>query len=127
MAESVPDSWDADNGTHDEGASIEKPMSSLSFNPNAISFVPGKNVHASSFVPCGATEVPGNSSPNSYLSQNESEEPAPSVDDVRSTGQAQSKAQGPLSTWYFLSFSIQIKYILILYQSVLRPSKMYCK
>lgn len=53
----VPDSWDQNDG-QDTSASIQKPLAGLSFNPNAMSFVPGKNVHASSFVPGPGTFSP---------------------------------------------------------------------
>ena len=55
---SVPDSWD-DNSAQED---VPKQLSALSFNPDAPAFVPGKNVHAASFVPSGATQLPGNTS-----------------------------------------------------------------
>lgn len=52
----VPDSWD-----ENEEKTVANKLSSLSFNPNAAVFVPGQNVHASTFVPSfntNATPIP---------------------------------------------------------------------
>lgn len=60
MAEVIPESWDTDNASIEESPaiSLEKPLGSLSFNPNATAFVPGKNVHANTFVPSGPAQPP---------------------------------------------------------------------
>ena len=74
----VPDSWDQSDG-QDASATMQQPMSGLSFNPNAPAFVPGKNVHAASFVPGGfsapATTQPApTATPSSHTESGESGE-----------------------------------------------------
>lgn len=55
----VPDSWDQSDG-QDASAPLQKPLSALSFNPDAPAFVPGQNIHAGSFVPRGFGGQTGN-------------------------------------------------------------------
>ncbi|XP_067928226.1 eukaryotic peptide chain release factor GTP-binding subunit ERF3A-like [Watersipora subatra] len=65
----VPDSWDDNAAAQD--LPIQKPLSTLSFNPDAVAFVPGKNVHATTFVPTAATYMPGNSSTPAHSQTND--------------------------------------------------------
>lgn len=75
MADStIPDSWDSEETGASDSKQQSKPSSfaSLSFNPSAAVFVPGKNVHAAPFVPPSST-------PASFKSQGQVEAPTTTV------------------------------------------------
>lgn len=65
MGDAVPDSWDQGGNDAD---SAQSRLSAMSLNPNAGVFIPGKNIHATPFVPGGAP-TPNASTPESSSPQ----------------------------------------------------------